>query len=441
VTRALRRRISSAQPDSGMTLIELMFAMVIFAVVAAGALAGLVAADKTTRGDRNHVAAGNLAARELEISRNEFGSSAAALTTFAAGSLVTNPHPLPGGTAGSALVLDNVPFTVVRSVEWLAAGAGKSACDGGATATFPSLAVQVDVSWPQMDGSPHVISNTLLTPSKDVLKGGTLGFAAIKVLDYKGLPAEGRTVQLSGPGGTFTEVTADDGCAVFSTTVGGAYTASLNTSGYVDSYLVANPSKPVTVTVGSLSQATFSYDRSVTFNVTATTTGGFSLPLTMPGLTFSNAGLLPVGVKLVPSTGSSTNVTGLWPFVAPGYSVWSGTCTQSDPAAAGGTRPAGLYPTPGSSASTTVTLAPVLVTVLKGGLPLINATVTASPVSTAGCTGVDASPLSLGTTDSLGTLRTSLPAGSWKVMVSSSVVTTPVLLPTSGPTAITVVVP
>ena len=50
-----------------MTLIELMWAMVIFAFVATATVAALEMSMKTVRSDRSRVAASDLAARELEI--------------------------------------------------------------------------------------------------------------------------------------------------------------------------------------------------------------------------------------------------------------------------------------------------------------------------------------------------------------------------------------
>ncbi len=80
-----------------------MFALVIFAIVAAATVAGLTLALNTGRLDRNRVAAANLAARELEIVRNEFNASVSGPTTLAAQNYVTDPHPLPGGTAGQPI--------------------------------------------------------------------------------------------------------------------------------------------------------------------------------------------------------------------------------------------------------------------------------------------------------------------------------------------------
>ena len=97
----------------------------------------------------------------------------------------------------------------------------------------------------------------------------------------------------------------------------------------------------------------------------------------------------------------------------------------------------------GSTNSATVQLTGAALTVRNAlGLPVTNATVTATPVSTTGCASTE-NPLTLGVTDGTGALKTSLPAGAWTLKVSGkspsgSWPNTPVLLPTSSPIAVTV---
>jgi len=439
-----RLRPPGVPADAGMTLIELMFAMVIFAIVAAGAVAGLTGALTTTRSDRNRVAASDLAARELEIVRNTFESTAAGPGAVAAAGLVLNGDPLPGGTAGQPLVVDNTPYTVSRNIEWLPAGSGQSACDGGAGVTYPSLEVQVTVTWPQMSGVSPVVNTTILTPPKNTLNTAT-GYVAVKVLSSAAAPEPGQLVTLTGPGGTYTDTTASDGCAVFASTVAGTYAASLNQTGYVDNYGNQVASKNVALAAGTLSQLSFNYDRSATLVATMTTSGGYALPTSIPQVTLANTGLQPAGFKYVPASTASTTIAGLWPFTD-GYTSWAGACTQSDPAASGGTRSAAVIVGPGGTGTSTLTLAPVRVTVTQTtltGLPVSGATVTATPSNPATCASGE-NPLVLGVTNSLGILSTSLPAGAWTIkVVSRSAVgawpVTAVLLPTSGASAVPVV--
>ena len=446
--RSVQRRLSQAggERDAGMTIIELLVSLVIFAIVATGVLVGLVSAMTTSRGDRARVAASGLAARELEIVRNEFNATASAPITIGSVSPVVNPHPLPSGTVGSPLVLDNNKYTVTRTVEWQFVGTGQSACDGGSAVSYPTLAVRVTVTWPSMNGAKPIESNTLLTPTKSVLTSA-LGFAAIKVLDAYGQPYSGRQVTLTGPGGTYSDDTSADGCATFAISTPGSYTASLTSSGYVDIYGNASASGAVAVAGGSIVQKTFHYDKAMQLNVTQQTQVGWALPTTIPPITLANPQLQPLGVKVVPAASAVTTVTGLWPLVdsvTDLYSVWSSSCNNGNPGAIGGTATTAPQVAPGGTSSVTVTLAPLTVTVTKGGLPLTNAVVTATPVATAGCVSPDLPSLTLGTTGAGGLLKTSVPGGSWQLKVNGYVATwpsTPVLLPNAAPTAMIVAIP
>jgi len=432
-----------ATSDAGVTLIELMAAIVVFGIAATGLAAGFIAAGEKTRVDQNRVAASNLAAREIEIVRNLFTASSSGPLTVASNPLVTNPDPLAGGTAGQPLVVDHAPYTVTRRVQWVPAGTGNSTCDGGSSVTYPQLSVQVLVTWPNMGNVRPVEANTLLTPPKGVLSSST-GFVAVKILGATSQPQVNVPVKMTGPGGTSTAVTADDGCAVLATTTPGAYTVSLSNPGWVDFYGVAAPTKPATVTAGSITPLSFSYDQAGTLQESMTTASGYALPTGLRSLTVANTGLTPLGtaVKTVTGTGAMT-IASLWPF-SDGYTVWAGSCTQSDPAAAGGSRAPAVVIPPGGSATTTLPLAPTAITVQTTlGVAVSNATVTATPAATAGCASTE-NPLTLGVTNSSGVLSTSLPAGAWTIKVTgrtaTSWPTTPTLLPSSGPTSVAVVV-
>lgn len=417
-------------------MVELMISLVVFAIAATAIAAGLISTMQTTRSSRNRLQASSLASREMEILRNEFQASTADALALGATNQVTNPHPLPGGTSGAPLTIDGSPYTVVRNVEWLPAGTGQSACDGGASLTYPSLAVNVSVTWPRMGQVKPVVTNTVLTPQKKVVASST-SFVGVKIVDVVNAAVANQTVTLTGPGGTLTDTTAADGCAVFAVTVPGAYTASLDTGGaYVDPIGVTNPSQSVPVTAGTLTQKTFSYDRAASLAVTLTTDVGYSLPTTRPRIALYNTGILPLGVKSVANGGAVTSVNNLWPYTD-GYAFWAGSCKQSDPVVAGGARDPVVLLAPGASAARSVRLAPVRVNVTTLlGLPLPNATVTATAFSTTNCVAPD-SLLSLGVTDGSGVLTTSLPAGKWvlKVTGTPQSTTTGTLLQTSAPSS------
>jgi prepilin-type N-terminal cleavage/methylation domain-containing protein len=423
IRKPLNERLKS---DDGLSLVECMVALVIFGIAAGGLSYALQAAGHTSANNRLRVQASNLAARELEIDRNEFNSSAAGPATLGATGTVTNPHNLSTTAAtGSSLVIDGVPFTVTRDVQWLPTGSGESPCDGGSAVVYPSLKVTTTVTWANMGNTQPVTNSTLLTPPKTLVTttdGVTSaapgpGFIAIKVTGADGTGIDNMPVVFSKTSASSqTRFTESDGCAVFSTTNYGTWTATVNSAGYVTTDLF--PSRAISTSVGdrTLSQLAVSYDRSATIAAVQGTIGGYGLPNPLPPLTIYNTGLpTPNTKKYTTGIGVTTTLAGLWPWTPGGYSIWAGSCDQSTPAS----RPAGLSLTPGGSITQPVALAPVdfLVKTRVGTVSTATAgaALVATPLSAAGCVAGDT--LSLGTTDSNGQLKTSLPAGSYTITV------------------------
>ena len=202
---ALRRlygpRSADRESDSGLSMVELLMAILIFGIAATAIMSGFISALKSTRSDRNRVQASTLAAREIEITRNEFNATSSGPANLQAATYVVDGHPLPGGTAGQPLVVDQTGYTVIRNVEPLVAGTGVSPCDGGSSVAYPQFQVTVTVTWSSMAGVQPVTNTTVLTPPKGVISS-TYGYVAVKVLNSAGTASSGRTVTLTGPGGT-----------------------------------------------------------------------------------------------------------------------------------------------------------------------------------------------------------------------------------------------
>jgi prepilin-type N-terminal cleavage/methylation domain-containing protein len=410
-----------ARDDAGLTLVELLVAIVLFGLASTGIAYGLVTSTKSVRDNRMRVQAANLAARELEIARNDFAQPDGP-ETLGASSVTMNPHPLPGGVADQPLDIDGAKFTVLRSVQWLPNGAGASPCDGGSLVTYPSLAVHVRVTWNQMGLTKPVVSNTILTPPKGTLDN-TMSFVAVKVQGADGKGVGLLPVTLAGPVGTQVRDTATDGCAVFALTVPpapaapGTYTASVGEPGYVTFDGLPSATRSTTVLPGKLNQVPLiSYDKAATFHTHMQTLPGHVLPSPQPWLTFFQPNLPSPFTKKLPTASVDTIVGGLWPFTT-GYSVWAGGCDQSDPSKAGGARPASIPLTPGADETINVGLAPVAVHVVDSlGVPVPGVVVKATPTSTVNCmTGENS--LTLGTADAAGELKTSLPAGAYTLTV------------------------
>ena len=426
LSRAARR------DDAGVTLIEILVALSLLMVLSLSVAAGLLAVQKSAMTSKERAAAANLATREVEIVRNWFHSSdTAPLAVMAAGD-TTNGAPLPGQTG--QLVVDGTRYDVVRQVQWLITGTGKSACDGGSIVTYPSVGVHVEVSWPNMGGVPPVVSDTVLTPPKSVLNASS-AYIAVKVIDRDGLPNDDRTVTATGPGGSYSDVTGSDGCATFVLSTAGTYTLAVTeaSSGYVT--FNGATTQTATVTAGTLTVRSFTYDQGVSFQTTLKPPVGFALPTNLPALSFGNSGIQPSGVANYPSgAGGVTTVGPLWPF-ASGYSVWAGSCTDSDPALLGG-RPPALVTARASTTSASAALQAVAITTTRKGLP-VNVAVTATYAGSGSCPAGDG-VLNLGTS-SLGVLNVSLPYGNWTLstQISGQTVTDIVTLsPTAGDTSL-----
>jgi hypothetical protein len=420
--------------DDGVSLIEVVVALGLLVVLGLGVASSLLVVQKSGLTSKQRSAAANLATREVEVVRNWFHSSdTAPLAVMAAGDTV-NGSPLPGQTG--PLVVDNVPYTVTRTVNWLVAGAGASACDGGAVVSYPSVGVHVEVSWPNMGEVPPVVSDTILTPPKNVLNAGS-GYLAIKVIDRNGNANANRVVQATGPGGTYTETTGADGCATFVLTTPGTYTASLTeaASGYVS--FNGSTSQTATVAAGSLVTRSFSYDRGVSFEIELEAPGGYNLPQTLPAVSLGNSGILPAGIASYPSAaGGETTVGPLWPFLS-GYSVWAGSCEDSDPALDPGGRPSALKPPRGSTTNVDADLQGLSLLTSRLGVP-VAATVTATYAGSGSCPAGD-NVLVLGTSDSNGELYSSLPYGSWTLsaVIGIETVTLAVDVTSAGPVVAT----
>lgn len=417
-----RERVGQ-QPDAGFGMMELLFSMVVFTIIATAVAYGLQSATNATRNDRNRIQAASLAARELEMVRQEFQDiNIDGPSLIGDAGTVTNPHALKGQPVGNALTIDGLPFTVTRSASWMPAGVGASACDGGSAVTYPVLKVNVKVTWARMGSTQPVESNTVLTPRKSEVSG-TDAYAAVKVVAADGQGVADMPVTITNGASTLTAATADDGCATFQLTGTPApvsYTATVAKTGYVSNTFTSTATGSLSVKAGTLARTALAYDKAVSLTVNQTAAGGFALPAQNAPVTLYSPDIVG-GTKSFPGSGATTTITGLWPSTA-GYISWPGTCKQSDPSANGGARQAAAIIAPGSSAAATHTLAPVRVTVTNSESDAVaGATVTALPSVTAEASCTQAyNPVTLGSTDASGQLATSLPAGNWTIKVNGA---------------------
>lgn len=327
-----RPRARAACDDSGFSLIEVVVAMVLLGILSAAVLAVIIQSQSMTVTNRSRVAASNLAAREIDMVREEFTRSTAGPTAIAAAGTQVNPHPLDAGTVGDPLVVDGTPYTVVRAVAWNITGAGVSACDGGSLVPYPTLGVTVTVTWPHMGSVKPVVSEASLAPTKGSAVPGTASFIAVHVVDAAGHPNAGRTVRVVGGSESRSARTDTSGCAVIQVNPAGGpgttYTAQVTDAGFVDLSGVTGPTK----TVGQLPQGrlnnsvSFAYDRAGQVVVRLVDASGILVDdasvagttVTLVASEFSGStGMTPLAI-----TGATTTVPGLWPT---SYGAYAGT--------------------------------------------------------------------------------------------------------------------
>lgn len=423
--------------DAGFTLVEVIVAFGIFLAMVSASVVVLSMAQASTRDNSRRESAINLATRELAITSDTFHSVLRGPDQVPINA-VTNPDPLPGGTAGQPLVVDGVPYTVTRTAQWASVGStAESTCDEGTAAELAYLRVRVKVTWPGGEDRP-VTMDTVLTPLKGTYSDND-GHIGIKVIDRDGHPRSGQSVTISGPSGTKTASTAADGCVLFAFLTPGSYTVTLNSTGYVDIKGQAPSTTTADVQAGQLWRTTISYDQAATINATFTVAApvgatGYTVPsgLSAIPVTLGNSALLPSG-SAIASTTTGTNprtLKNLWPF-ASGYQLWAGSCLDNDPAAdaAGPGRDLPVSVTPGGTSAATIPIAPID---LKASGSKSN--VTAIQVFDNGCpsAGTYASvqygaKVVFGTVAS-GTLKTGLPFGTWRIYTGTTLKGTVTLL-------------
>ena len=398
--------------QDGYSVVELLVALTIFALVFAAVSIGIGRALEVNRGNRNRSTAAYLAARQIEEVRAEtFSSVALGRTTCV---YTTTSCNLPS------------PYTVVQDVAWASPGSTTTSCDvpNSSGAALAYKRVTVTITWPDMNGVAPVTSQTLLTPP-----GGTFdpndGHILVQAFDRDALPLAGKTVSLSGPA-TASQTTTSDGCAFFAYLDPGTYTATITASGYVDRQGNQPATLSVGVTASQITRVQFDYDQAATLSVGLVTPSG--AVATIPSgiaMTVANSNLT-VGTKSFSEastgSGSTRTVTPLFPY-ASGYQVWAGDCADADPAFfAGGSRGAFLATNRGATTSGSAALDAIDVTVTSGGTTLKNTTVSVQAIhggtATAGCTGGETLSSSI-KTDASGKLRIAVPYGTWSVKVTS----------------------
>ncbi|KGM14260.1 prepilin-type N-terminal cleavage/methylation domain-containing protein [Cellulomonas bogoriensis] len=427
----MRKRLYQSS-DEGLTLVEVMVAMFIFALVSSGVIYTMLSVMTIGRDSRARQVATHLAAEAVDRAREEEDLFDLLDTTY-------------------TRELNGDVFTVSRSTAWISDPDEDIVCGGGG-GQLRYKRVNVEVSWENMRaGSVPARADTVIDP-KTRINDPTRGTLLVSVLNGAGEGAGGVTVTAqrtnaagSPVGSALPAVTTDaQGCAFILRVEPGSYRVSISRPGYRDVTNVENPTTSTAVSAGTSASVSFNYDAAATYRVTyaegAEPTP--SVARTMPTTFLSTYGI----VEPTAPTGTNPRNFSAFPF-ASGYDVIAGRyrapiegvsegCLSPDPAAwPGGARSEALAGGPGETVTGPVRTGLVTVTVTPGttGSRFIRAVSVGSPppgTEDPGCSEGYEFIFNPAPIDGDGNAVLALPYGSWQLYRGTS--SNPSTLITSG---------
>ncbi|WP_161498851.1 type IV pilus modification PilV family protein [Cryobacterium aureum] len=320
--RHLGRRITAADDtanaEAGISLIEVLVAMLIFAIIAVGVGYGIVTSLYLSNDARSRQVATNLAAQEIDLARSS-GDVFSVLD-----------HD-------STVVQNGTTFTVRRATAWeTTTGVDGNCGSGGGQLRYRHL--NVTVTWNSMRAStPAVRADSALAPGSRI-NDPTLGTILVSVLTAAGSGAAGVAISAvpnAVPNGAQTlsvapPATDAQGCSYLLKVKPGTYDVSAFRPDYVDKNQATIPVRTVGVAAGAAASVSFAYDLAGTLTATYGTnvsTGTTLLPSDLHTTWRSTyAAYTPRNASTV-----TTQTFRLHPF-ASGYQVFAGTYVAPTPA-------------------------------------------------------------------------------------------------------------
>jgi Tfp pilus assembly protein PilV len=325
---ALRARVAAClRAQRGDTLIEVLVAALLVALIATASLTGFGAIGGAVGNQRNEEQAATLAQQDQARLRG-------LNITQLSGTLGNN-----AATGGVNTVIDGTTYNVTSKSQFVSGAGGTASCStSGATGNADEVATTSTVTWaPGNDGRPPVILHGIITPAQ----GGSLVVSAQTPSSTSGtgsIGLPGVTATVTGPTTVPPLTTDSNGCAVFAGLVGGTYTVTYSAPGFVDKNGNPPASWSGAVTSTQTVAATpllLAQDGAIAATFT-TFFNGSSHPATSDTFVATNsvAGIAPrvFGTDSTPSNNAYaptvTSPSTVFPFTN-GYSVYAGTCAAN----------------------------------------------------------------------------------------------------------------
>ncbi|MCX6431421.1 MAG: prepilin-type N-terminal cleavage/methylation domain-containing protein [Actinobacteria bacterium] len=396
--RARTSRLRAWAGEGGFTLVEVLAAVFIFAVISTATFTIIITALKTVHQNNERVLTANVARSQVEYLR----------LLGAAGITPGLSTTAPPGTRSD--------FIVETSAQWVGLGQTASACDA-ATPGQAYVRVHVEVTSPDVDGSSSI--DTVIAPDAAASTSGTAA-AAISVKDQNGDPVSGVTitaVDTAHPTNSFIHITGDDGCLFIpQLTAPSSLHVTISKSGYVSSSPTGTTAT-VPLDQDSLAKPSFQYAAAAGIAF-AGSLADFPLVAGMP----VQWQVSETGATL--HTGAvGTTVAGQWPTLS-GFAAWPGDCADADPQVYASARQAFDF-IPGDQVAAALTVRPVKLRGLPADTPVT--------VKHKGGTGCTTTAIPIGRSNANGILRVGLPNGDWTFTALTE--TQPLVAPLAPPAA------
>lgn len=315
-TGIMRRIAAAARNDAGISIIEVLVAALIFAIVTVGVAQATVTAIRQAGDQRARITALSLAAGEIDKVRS-----------------YTDPFDV--NPLERTETIDGTVYTVTRSTEWVTSSGLDIPCGAGGTGNMQYKRVNVRVSWDSRMGiTPPVSSDTVLAPDGRI-NDPTRGTIMVSVKGAAGTGSAGVAVTISPVSGGAAALDAQPaatnavGCTYALKVMPGTYNVALSKSGYIATDQTTAPVKSITVTAGGTVSVPFDYDRSATLGLVYGSGSGSNRYATNNETTYVNT----YGTFYV--TGTNSNLK-LYPFG--GYTAIAGHYVAPDADGTGGCR-------------------------------------------------------------------------------------------------------
>lgn len=410
IRERLRRKASG---DDGVTLVEVIVAMFIFALISVGVIQTMLSVLSVSRDSRSRQVALNLAAQEIDRSR-ETADLFELLTADLA-----------------PVVVNGDTFHVHRETQWVSDPNADLVCGAGG-GELRYKRVNVTVTWDNMRPSTEPVRSDTVIDPRTRINDPTKGTILVTVLTGGGEGSAGVAVSASPaspPAGAVSPgavaATDSEGCSYILRVTPGNYNVTVSRSGYVDEEQGVTSSATVSVAAGTSTNVQFQYDLAATVTTTYApgAPGGTRIPVDLP--TTYVGGVDPYVHSTTVTTTATTRTLSLHPFAA-GYQAFAGSCAAADPQAwdedvaqhlAAGLREPTFATAPGATVAASVPMG--VVTVAAGGsaggrqLRAVSVNTGADP----GCATEQVLTFGNTTTTRIptgGTMTVAMPYGSWK---------------------------